>query len=137
MGKVAEIIKNQAFDTKQEIIRKIGDLSRFAIASREVLLAIYLRPEMTPGGIVLPHQNLKEDLYQAKAHLVLKIGDCCEFAPGLDVKLNDWVIVKPSDGWNLEVNTRPEVLSRDDFVPCRIVNDIRIRGIVGHPGMVW
>ena len=124
------------FDAKQAIIDKIGDLSEYEIAAGEVLLAIYQRPEMTAGGIILPHQNLKEDLYQGKAHLVLKISDGCDFF-GLNVRLHDWVAVRPSDGWALDVNTKPDILDRKDFVPCRMVQGKHIRAIIPAPGVVW
>lgn len=126
----------EQFDPKQAIIKKIGDLSEYEIAAGEVLLAIYQRPEMTPGGIILTHSNLKEDLYQGKSHLVIKIGPGCDFF-GLDVQLHDWVVVRPSDGWALDVNARPDILDRKDFVPCRMVLPKFIRGRIPHPGMVW
>jgi hypothetical protein len=124
------------FDPKQAIIDKIGDLSEYQIAAGEVLLAIYQRSEMSPGGILLVQQTLREDLYQGKAHLVLKIGEGCDFF-GLGVKLHDWVAVRPSDGWALDVNTKPEALDRKDFVPCRMVQGKYIRAIIPAPGVVW
>lgn len=134
---VASIKKRDAtFDTKQEIIEKIGDLSAYELAAGEVLLAIYQRPEMTAGGIILPSSNLKEDLYQGKAHLVIKIGPGCDFY-GLDVHLHDWVVVRPSDGWALDINAHPDILDRKDFVPCRHVLSKHIRAVIPHPGMVW
>jgi hypothetical protein len=124
------------FDTKKQILDKIGDLSGYEIAHNEVLCAIYLRPEYSPGGIALTHTNLKEDLFQAKAHLVLKIGPGCVFK-NMDVKLHDWVVLRPSDAWALDVNTRPDVLDRKDFVPCRMVYDDMIRARISHPSIVW
>jgi hypothetical protein len=128
--------RDATFDTKQEIIDKIGDLSHYDLAAGEVLLAIYQRPEMTAGGIILPASNLKEDLYQGKAHLVVKIGPGCDFF-GLDVKLHDWVVVRPSDGWALDINTKPNVLDRKDYVPCRHVLAKFIKAKIPHPAQVW
>jgi hypothetical protein len=134
---VSTIKKRDAtFDTKQEIIDKIGDLSDYELAPGEVLLAIYRRPEMTAGGIILPASNLKEDLYQGKAHLVVKIGPGCDFF-GLDVQLHDWVVVRPSDGWALDINTKPNILDRKDFVACRHVQTKFIVAKIPHPGVVW
>jgi hypothetical protein len=138
--------RDNYFDTKQQIIDKVGDLSGYDIASNEVLVAIYLRPEKTAGGIILTANNLKEDLYQAKAHLVLKIGSACRFVRtdektgityGVPIALHDWVVIKPSDAWALDVNTRPDVMDRKDFVPCRMVFDDQIRAKIAHPSMVW
>lgn len=121
---------------KRKIIDEAGDLSGYEIAHNELLCAIFLRDEMTPGGIVLPHQNLKEDLYQAKAHLVLKMGPGCIFK-NLDIKVHDWVVVKPSDAWSIFINTKPHILEINDFVPCRMVFDDMIRAKISDPRMVW
>jgi hypothetical protein len=127
---------DDTLDTKEAIIGKIGDLSHYEMATGEVLLAIYQRPEMTAGGIVLVRSTLKEDLYQGKAHLVLKIGPGCDFF-GLDVQLHDWVVLRPSDGWALDINTHPNVHDIKDFVPCRHTFAKHIRAKIPHPGMVW
>jgi len=126
----------EALDTKQAILDKIGDLSEYQIAPGEVLLAIYRRPEMSAGGIVMVSSTLKEDIYQGKAHLVLKIGEGCDFF-GLPVKLHDWVVVRPSDGWALDINTRPNVMDQKDFVSCRMTWGKHIRAIIPHPSVVW
>jgi co-chaperonin GroES (HSP10) len=113
-------------DPKESIIAEIGDLSGFEIAHNEVLVAIYLRPEKTKGGIVLTASNLKEDLYQSKVGLVLAIGPGCVFK-NVQIRRHDWVVVRPSDAYALDVN----------FVPCRLVYDDQIRGRVKSPGMIW
>jgi len=123
-------------DPKQEILDKLGDLTHFEIANNEVLLAIYRRDEKTPGGIIMTANTLKEDVYQGKVGLVVKIGPGCRF-PNLNIQLHDWVFVRPSDTWALDVNADPKALKREDFVPCRMVFDDQIRGRVAHPSMVW
>jgi hypothetical protein len=134
---VAAIKKRDAtFDTKQEIIDKIGDLSGYDLASGEVLVAIYQRPEMSAGGIIMTANTLKEDIYQGKAHLVLKIAPGCDFF-GLDVNLHDWVVIRPSDAWAIDVNADPKILDQKSFVPCRHVFSKHIRAKIPHPGMVW
>src|ERR1700744_6276394 len=95
-----------AVQLKRDILGKIGDVSDFEIAQNEVLLAIYQRPEMTSGGIVLAPQTLKEDIYQGKVGLVVKIGAHCQFdrtdpytniKTGIPISLHAWVVVRPSD----------------------------------------
>jgi co-chaperonin GroES (HSP10) len=123
-------------DPKQEILDKLGDLTHFEIANNEVLLAIYRRDEKTPGGIILTHNSLKEDVYQGKVGLVVKIGPGCRF-PNINIQIHDWVVTRPSDTWALDVNADPKALKREDFVPCRFVFDDQIRARVAHPSMVW
>lgn len=125
-----------AYDPKKEILDKIGDLSGFEICNNEVLLAIYERPEKSAGGIIMPHSNLKEDIYQGKSHLVVKIGPACDF-PMVKIKLYDWVFVRPSDGWAVDVNMRADILDRTQFYPCRMIYDKHIRAKIPQPQMVW
>jgi len=113
-------------DPREELLAKVGDVSDFEIAHNEVLIAIYMRPEKTRGGIVMVPSNLKEDLFQSKVGLVLKIGPGCVFKH-VDVQLHDWVVTRPSDTWALDVN----------FEPCRLAYDDQIRARVKEPGMVW
>jgi hypothetical protein len=133
-------------DTKQQIIGKIGDLSEFEIAQEEVLVAIYMRPEKSAGGIIMTPGNLKEDRYQGKVGLVLKIGESCKFlrtdaktgrTVGLDIKLHDWVLMRPSDTWAFDFNSNPTLQKLEDFVPCRLVYEDCIRARVPHPGVIY
>lgn len=134
------------YDPKKEILDKLGDISSVEIAQNEVLIAIYMRPEKTAGGIVVPGSNLKEDRYQGKAGLVIKIGTACRFqrtdaqtgaSYGLDIKLYDWVVVRPSDTWTLDLNADKKAFSLLDFVPVRLVYDDQIRMRVPSPEMVY
>lgn len=133
-------------DTKQEILDKLGDLSGVEISQNQFIMAIYFRPEMTPGGIVMPPSYLKEDEYQGKVGLVVKIGSACRFVHtdektgvtyGVPIALHDWVVVRVSDSWPLDINAHPNILRRDEFVKCRLVFDDCVRLKVPHPGMIW
>ena len=121
---------------KRLILDKLGDLSHYEVLNNDVLLAIYQRPEKSAGGIIMPEGYLKEDLYQGKVHLVVKIGPTCDF-PTVKINLYDWVVVRPSDGWALDVNSSPEAYDRKDFYPCRMVQDKYVKVKIPHPGMVW
>jgi co-chaperonin GroES (HSP10) len=113
-------------DPRDAIFASIGDLSAYEIGPRQVLIATYRRPEKTIGGIVLPKSNLDEDLFQSKAGLIVKAGEDAQFA-GKDLNVGDWVVVRPSDCWALEVN----------FVHCRHVFDDQVKARIPHPGMIW
>lgn len=112
-------------DPKTELLKQIGDLSGFEIDPYEALVATYRRPEKTVGGIVLTRSTLEEDLYQSKVGLVVAIGE--NFICRLNVKLHDWVVLRPSDCWAQEVN----------FTHCRLVYGDQIRARITQPGMVW
>jgi co-chaperonin GroES (HSP10) len=134
------------YDPKKEILDRLGDLSGYEIAQNEVLLAIYMRPEKTAGGIILTQNNLKEDKYQGKAHLVVKIGNACRFQRtdpdsgivyGLKIALHDWVVVNPSHAWSLDINPNPETADVKDFVNCRMCFDDQIRAKVADPRSIY
>jgi hypothetical protein len=88
-------------------------------------VGIYIRPEMTSGGIIRPTDNLKEDQYQGKVGVVLKIGpDAYGIEP--ELSLGDWVVFDIKDGWSHYYNQ----------VPCRAIPYERIRMIVDDPQAV-
>ena len=130
---------------RKEILDKLGDLSKVEIANNEVLLAIYIRSNRSPSGIYLTDKTVKEDEYQGKVGLVVKIGPACKFVRtnaegityGLDIRLHDWVVVRPSDTWALDINADATELDRGKFVKCRLVYDDMIRLRVPSPGIVW
>jgi hypothetical protein len=118
-------------DPRKEILAKIGNaLDGFEILNNEVLLAIYQRPPMTKGGIVLTPKVLQEDVFQGKAGLVVKVGPSCDF-PTVPIALHDWVMIKTSDSLALEI------LAGNEPISCRLVMDKFIRAKLSHPQLVW
>jgi hypothetical protein len=64
-------------DPKDVILRELGDaLDGIDIAAQGCLIATYLRPDdvKTHGGILIPHEAVKDDTYQSKVGLVVKLG---------------------------------------------------------------
>jgi co-chaperonin GroES (HSP10) len=129
-------------DPRLALQAQVGDVSGFEIAQNELLIAIYRRPEKTSGGIVLPKSNLDEDLYQSKTGLVIKMGSACRcvrrdertgVSYGIDVKVGDWIIVRPSDTLAMDVKG----VGAREHTACRLVYDDRVRGRVPNPDVVW
>ena len=120
-------------DPKQDLLKQIGDISKFEIFNNQVLCAIYLRPEKTQGGIIITKQSRDEDKIQGKVGLVVKMGnsafvdDTNTWFKGINVEVGDWVVFRATDGWSITVNG----------VLFRIVDDIDIRGRASHPDQVW
>jgi len=127
------IVMNHAVDPRTAILDQVGDLSKVEIFNNQILVAIYIRPEQTVGGILLPNQTRDEDKWQGKMGLVLKKGPSAfvdesqNWFNGIDVAVGDWVIFRPSDGWGIEVNG----------VLCRLLDDTVIRGRAQKPDMIW
>ena len=120
-------------DPKKTLLKQIGSVSNVEIFNNQILCAVYVRPEKTKGGIVLPDQHRSEDKIQGKVGLVVAMGPSAfidetnTWFKDVDVDLHDWIIFRPSDGWSVTVNG----------VLCRILDDTNVRGRVKHPDHVW
>ena len=120
-------------DPKAEILQNIGSTDGLDIFHNQILCVVYMRPEKTKGGIVLPTQHRDEDRHQSKVGLIIKMGpdafvdETGTWFKGVEVKMHDWIVFRPSDGWSITVNG----------VLCRILKDESIRGRVSHPDQVW
>jgi co-chaperonin GroES (HSP10) len=113
----------RASNFKDELLKAVGDLSDIEVMHNMALTAVYLRPETTTGGIIRPDENIREDLYQSKVGLVLKLGpnafvdDATTSFHGQKVNVGDWVAYNVGSSWALTI--------RD--VPCRLVSDSQIK----------
>ena len=130
---MSQIAMEHDVDPRKSILKAIGKLDEIEIFNNQLLCAVYIRPEKTKGGIVLPDQHRSEDKFQGKVGLVLKKGpdafvdDTNTWFNGVSVDVDDWIIFRPADGWSITVNG----------VLCRILNDINVRGRIQHPDQVW
>ena len=126
-------VMDHALDPKKELISVLGDTSNVEIFNNQILVAIYIRPEKTVGGIILTNTIRDEDKWQGKIGLVIKKGpsafvdDSKNWFNGITLDVNDWVIFRPSDGWGLTING----------IMCRLLEDTVIRGRVSHPDQVF
>lgn len=121
-----------AVDPKKTVQEAVGDISKIELFNNQVLAAIYMRPEKSAGGIIYTDRARDEDKWQGKVGLIVKMGPVAfqgddEWFKGVNVKIGDWVIFRPSDGWQLEINGHP----------CRVLNDISIKGKIPTPDVVW
>jgi len=127
------MIMQHETDPKQKLLDDIGDISAFEIFNNQILIAIYIRPNKTKSGIYLSDQSREEDKVQGKVGLVVKKGpaafvdETSEWFKDISVEVNDWVVIRPSDGWAITVNN----------VLCRIVDDTAVRGKIDVPDRVW
>ena len=128
------MIMEHEVDPRKKILDEIGDISKFVIFNNQVLVAVYIRPQKTKSGLYLSDKTTDEDRYQGKVGLVLKKGPSAfldaseQWFKDVDVKEGqDWIVFRPSDGWQITVNN----------VLCRVLEDTAIRGQVDHPDRVW
>jgi co-chaperonin GroES (HSP10) len=120
-------------DPKRVLLEQVGDTSSIEIFNMQVLVAVYIRPEKTKGGLFLSDKSRDEDRYQSKVGLILKKGPTAfvdkdgEWFSGLDINEGDWVVFRPSDGWNITING----------TLCRMLDDMSVRARIAHPDQVW
>ena len=130
---IDEISKIVDLDEKVAAIKKkVGDLTDVDVMYNMVLLAAFVRPSVTRGGIIRPNENVEEDVWQGKVGYVLKLGPDA-FVDDGDMSFNgqyadlgDWVVFKTGDAWQLTIN---------DW-PCRLVRDSSIRMKVKNPSAI-
>ena len=61
-------------EARKEIMAAAGNLDDVEVFGSQVLIGVYVRPVKTRGGIITPGGSSKEDIWQNKSGLVLKIG---------------------------------------------------------------
>ena len=120
-------------DPRETLLKELGDISGVELLNTQVLVAVYIRPEKTKGGIIMAAKARDEDRHQSKVGLILKTGPSAfvdedgKWFSNLDLKAGDWIVFRPSDGWNVTVNG----------VLCRMFDDTAIRARIPHPDNVY
>ena len=115
------------------ILNQIGDISDYTLFHNRILVGIYQRPKKTAGGIHLPDQVTKEETFQGKCGLVLKVGpgafkdDQINKFHGASVSVGDWVVFRTSDGWPVLIHG----------VLCRHLEDAHVVARIPSPDMIY
>lgn len=106
---------------------------KFRLFSTNVLVATYVKPRKTAGGILLPETSVHEDRWQAKVGLVLKLGETAfhydgQFEyKGYVPEVGDYITFHTSD-------TRETGLLG---FSCRYIDSALVRGTVPDPDAVY
>lgn len=112
---------------------KLGNIKDIELFHNQVLVAVYIRPHKTAGGILLTDKTTGEDEHQSKVGLLIKMGESAfkdptgRWFPGKTFKLDEWLVFRPSEGWAITVNG----------VLCRILDDVSVKGRIQAPDQVW
>lgn len=119
-------------DPLKEMLEQIGDLRKIDVGGARVLLWIYVRPNVTKGGILLTDNESKEDIWQGTVGYVLKCGplafqdDETHKFGGFEAKEGDWVVFTPGEGRRRQING----------VDCRIIEDALIDMKIADPSII-
>ena len=118
--------------TKYCLLR-LGDLKSLTVLHSQVLVAGYVRPGQTKGGIFLTDRAIEEDRFQGNIGMVIALGkgafkdDPVAQFHGDSLKVGDWVMYLPADGVALSIRE----------VPCRLFQDTRILMKVDNPEIYY
>lgn len=139
-AKLREIAAAAQFDPKKALLDSLGGRQNgIEMFHNLVLVATYIEPEKTMGGIIRPDRTLAENRFQGKAALVLKLGplafqddNVAKFG-GVTLDPGDWVMVRPSDGMELFAVDA----SGGTGTSCRIFADTDIKARVSDPALIY
>lgn len=140
---MSALIKPVQLDPTVEYFTKAGNLDDIQIFNNQVLVAVYIRPEKTEGGLFTAEVSKTEDRYQSKVGLILKKGPSAfidhngVWFQGANIEVGDWVVYRQSDGWALELTDRDPVTKQIKKLLCRIMDDTAVRARISRPGRVW
>lgn len=137
---MTSIVTMKAFhekDPRKEIWEKIGSVAEYHLFHNRILVAVYERPnKIDLGGgksLELPDSTRKEDQFQGKVGLVLKVGpgafqdDAVNKFYGMSVEVGDWIVFRPSDTW----------LAKIKGVLCRHLEDSHVVARIPAPDYVY
>ena len=138
-AKLEEVARRSAEEPKDAIVSQLHNLDEIEVFHNLVLVATYIQSDKSKGGILLPDSVIAEDRFQGKCALVLKVGplafkdDKVAKFGGVKVEAGDWVIARPSDGFELyNVDN-----SGSSGVTCRLYEDVNIKGRVSDPTLIY
>jgi len=126
-------------DQRQALLDATRDaVAGITLMRNRVLVATFIEPAKTKGGIILTNKTLDESRFQGKVGLVLKLGPMAfkfpdEYASDVP-SVGDWVFYRPSDATECGVKIVGTVR---DGVLCRHIHDDNIVGIIDGPELVW
>lgn len=136
------LLMHHDVDPKISIQRAYDDTDQVEVFHNNVLVGIYERPQQLKSGLFLPDGVRAEDMWQGKVGLVLQVGPAAFQDAGnvgfygLTVKPGDWVVFRPSDGFQLllAVNREHQPTGR---LFCRLLQDIHIMATITHPDLIF
>lgn len=131
IGKMRQIAEDTT-DPKQVLFKALGK-HKTTVLHSQVLVATYVRPAKTKGGIFMPDKTIEEDRFQGNIGMVVGLGkgafkdDNIAQFNGDKLEIGDWVMYVPADGVSLFINE----------VPCRLFSDTRILMKVEDPEIYY
>lgn len=126
--------KDKPQATYAEIMEGLGD-AMLAVYGNEVLIGIYMQPQIRASGLIMPDQVRDEDKWQGKVGIVIAKGplafaDDAEnkvYFYGQNVYAGDHIVYRVSDGFPLDICG----------IHCRLLQDTEIRMKITDPAIIF
>lgn len=133
-AKIREISESK-LPSREAHIAALGKIkNQFQVLHSQVLVATYVQPEKTQGGIIIPDNSMHEGRFQGSIGLVIALGpgafkddNVAKFHGAKLEAMTSWVMFRASDGLELFINQ----------VPCRLFEDVSIKMVVENPVLYW
>ena len=87
---------------KKDLLDEIGNLKDVEIFHNQLLVAVYIRPNRTKGGIYLSDTTTAEDRFQGKVGMIVKMGPSAFVDPdqkwfnGVKMDVGNWIFFRPN-----------------------------------------
>lgn len=146
---------------KMHIMQQVGDLDDAEPFGRQVLCAVFIKPNTNPAGLYIGEKEQAEDMWQSKVVMVLKKGPDAfngaqsyldaTFGKGVPPPdVGDWLFVNASAGTQISLllsDTSSRAQGVDwrgrainlygwDGWPCRLIDDSNFLGRIRKPHSV-
>lgn len=109
------------------------------VFGNRILVAKYVRQTVgTSGRILASVETQREDRWQGKVGVVVAVGplafvdDAANDFKGQSVKPGDWVLFNYGDGSDLDL-----VLQGAEKIPCKMIKDVEIHGVITRPESIY
>lgn len=133
-------------DPADKILSLAGNLEEIEVFNSQVLVGLYERSRdgeavKTEGGVWMPHQVTRDDQYQSKVGMILKMGprafvDINDpprwFIDQDDMADGDWVVFRCNEGFPLKLVSRDSKGKKQELL-CRLLDDVAIRARIDGP----
>jgi hypothetical protein len=142
-----QLAEAAAHDPAKPLWDAAGDLGDYEVFHNLILIATYVPPlkvmKGPNGEDIVFHETdraQEENRFQGKIGLVLKTGpiafqdDGVAKFGGITVKPGDWVVYRPSDGYELYIRDRRKM---NEGLSCRLIEDTFVRGRVKDPSLIY
>lgn len=113
----------------------MADIAKFQYKplGERILVAHYIEPEVTQGGIIKVSKTVDESRYQGKIGLIVKLGSMAfkyygqYKLEGVKPKVGDWVLYFPNDGKEFFYNN----------YSMRSLSSDLVHGVIANPDVLY